>query len=312
VDGKNRGISRVSAAERSLIVMADDFGIGPPTSQGILDLAIRGVVTGSVLLVNSPHAESAVNSWRQLGQPLELGWHPCLTLDRPLSPPREVPSLVRKDGSFHPLKSFLSRLFLGMLRPEEIENELRAQYTRFRELVGAWPSFMNGQHHVHIFPPVGEILARILGKQTPLPYIRRVQEPWRVLLRVPGARCKRMFLSTIGRRATHLFDRAGFPGNGSLAGVADPASVTDPQYLSRWLARVPGRIVELACHPGYRDTTLIGRDCAENDGCLQRRVDEMRLFGLPDFADLCKKAGFRLVPPSHLLGGESRSVDQAA
>ena len=40
--------------------MADDFGIGPGTSQGILDLAAAGrLVTATVLLVNSPHRESA-------------------------------------------------------------------------------------------------------------------------------------------------------------------------------------------------------------------------------------------------------------
>jgi len=312
VDGKTAGIGRVSGAERYLIVMADDYGIGPPTSQGILDLAARGVVTGSVLLVNSPHAETAVDSWRRSGKPLELGWHPCLTLDSPLTTPQHIPSLVRKDGSFYPLKQFLSRLFLGLLRPGEIEIELRAQYLRFRELVGEWPTFMNGQHHVHIFSPVAEVLVQLLSARKPLPYVRRVREPWQVLLRVPGARGKRLFLSTIGRRAMRLFDRAGFPGNGSLAGVANPVSVTDPQYLSRWLVRVPGRVVELACHPGYKDTTLIGRDCTEHDGCMQRRVDEMRLFSLPDFAGLCEKAGFSLVAPSHLLGPGPRHAHQAA
>src|SRR5262249_60479832 len=79
--------------KRYLIVAADDFGIGPATSQGILDLAVLGRVTATVLLVNSPYAEPAVRAWRQAGQPVELGWHPCLTLDRPVLPPEIVPSL---------------------------------------------------------------------------------------------------------------------------------------------------------------------------------------------------------------------------
>jgi predicted glycoside hydrolase/deacetylase ChbG (UPF0249 family) len=312
VDGKTPGTSHIAGTQRYLIVMADDYGIGTATSQGILDLAARGVVTGSVLLVNSPFAEKAVEAWRQSGKPLELGWHPCLTLDGPLTAPGRIPSLVREDGSFHPLKQFLSRLFLGLLRPAEIEIELRAQYLRFRELVGEWPAFMNGQHHVHIFKPVADVLARLLGEQKPLPYVRRVREPWQVLLQVPGARLKRLFLSTIGRSATRVFNRAGFAGNGSLAGVTNPACVTDPQYLSRWLARVPGRVVELACHPGYRDTSLIGRDCTEHDGCLQRRVDEMQLFSLPGFANLCKHAGFQLVPPSYFLSAAAGQSRRAA
>ena len=38
-------------ATRFLIVLADDFGIGPETSRGILELAARRIVTGTVLAV---------------------------------------------------------------------------------------------------------------------------------------------------------------------------------------------------------------------------------------------------------------------
>src|SRR5262245_54002734 len=63
-------------ANRELLVVADDFGIGPETDRGILDCAAAGVITGTVLLVNSPHAEAAVERWRTQGKPLALGWHP--------------------------------------------------------------------------------------------------------------------------------------------------------------------------------------------------------------------------------------------
>src|SRR5262249_33542889 len=79
---------------RYLIVVADDFGIGPETTRGILELGAKGLVTGSVLLTNSPYAESALKAWRQAGEPVEIGWHPCLTLDGPILPPEKVPSLV--------------------------------------------------------------------------------------------------------------------------------------------------------------------------------------------------------------------------
>ena len=53
------------ASQRFLVVTADDFGIGPATTHGILELALQGRVTATVLLVNSPHAEAAVRAWRQ-------------------------------------------------------------------------------------------------------------------------------------------------------------------------------------------------------------------------------------------------------
>ena len=50
-------------ATRSLLVIADDIGIGPDTTTGILQLGARGIVTGSVLIVNSPHAPEALRRW---------------------------------------------------------------------------------------------------------------------------------------------------------------------------------------------------------------------------------------------------------
>ena len=94
-------------SQRYLLITADDFGIGPDTSRGILDLAARGAVTSTVLLANSPFAAEAVAAWRKAGGRLELGWHPCLTLDRPVTPPDRVPSLVDDAGRFLTLTPFL-------------------------------------------------------------------------------------------------------------------------------------------------------------------------------------------------------------
>src|SRR5205807_1556815 len=126
----------------------------------------------TVLLVNSPHADQAVRAWRQAGAALELGWHPCLTLDRPVLPAAAVPTLV-EDGRFLPLGAFLRRLCLGAIDPEQVAAELHAQYQRFLDLVGHPPTVINAHHHVQVFPPVGRILLDLLARQRPLPYFRR-------------------------------------------------------------------------------------------------------------------------------------------
>src|SRR5262245_16556640 len=106
--------------QRFLVVVADDFVIGPETSRGIVELALEGRVTATVLLVNSPHAESAVSAWDRAGRPVELGWHPCLTLDRPILPPEQVPSLVDADGRFWSLTRFLARIATGRVRSADV------------------------------------------------------------------------------------------------------------------------------------------------------------------------------------------------
>ncbi len=293
--------------KRYLIVMADDYGIGPATSEAILYLAGKGRITGTVLLVNSPYAEAAVRAWRQAGKPMELGWHPCLTMDPPVAPASSVPSLVGPNGCLWPLGSFISRACLGRIRAADVAQELWAQFERFRDLVGHEPTVVNSHQHTQLFPPVGPVLLDLLARGG-RPYVRRVYEPWSMLARIPGARVKRTFLSLLGRRQVRRQQEYGFPGNDCLAGITDPPYPFDPEFLTRWLARVPGRVVELTCHPGYFDLTLVGRDCAETDGLLSRRVDELHRLLEPTFLEACRRAGFTLVAPWQLTHVTTRQM----
>ena len=297
--------------QRYLIVVADDFGIGPETTRGILELGAKGLVTGTVLLANSPHAEQAIKSWRLAGEPLEIGWHPCLTLDGPILPPACVSSLVGPDGKFLALGRFLKGLFLGRIKAAEIEAELLAQYHRFCDLLGHPPTMVNVHQHVNVFHPVGSILIEILRKCRPLPYVRRVQEPWRMLLGIPGARTKRMFLNTLGKPLARWQETHGFPGNDWLIGITDPPYLKDAEFFPRWLRKVPGEVVELICHPGRRDSTLLGRDFLVNNGLHERRQDEFRLMSRPEFLETCKHMGFDLISTGELSHLQARKKHAA-
>jgi predicted glycoside hydrolase/deacetylase ChbG (UPF0249 family) len=287
---------------RFLVVTADDFGIGPKTSDGILDLAERGVVTSTVLLVNSPYASDAVEKWRSRGGTLELGWHPCLTLDRPILSPAQIPSLVDAQGRFWPLGQFLQRLIRGRMIPSEVELELTAQLHRFRDMVGHWPTNINAHHHIHVFGTISRALKSVIVKCPHQPYIRRVVEGWSTLIFVPGARVKRMLLSGLGR--CHLL--RDFPGADRLVGITDPHCVQDPEFFARWLRQVPGESVELACHPGYDDDTLIGRDGSPEDGLLERRPQELKWLADPSFREMTDRLGFQLVPAAAVPRRSSR------
>jgi predicted glycoside hydrolase/deacetylase ChbG (UPF0249 family) len=290
-----------SAAERLLVVVADDFGIGPETSRGILELARKGVVTGSVLIVNSPYAAEAVEAWRKCGTPMEIGWHPCLTLDAPIARSEAVPSLVGRDGRLRPLGAFLKRLHLGLVRRDHIDAELEAQYQRYVELVGEPPRMVNTHQHVALFPPVGAALMSVLRRHGITPYVRRVREPWSLLRSIPGGRMKRAVLNALGRRQARQLERADFPGNEWLIGLTDPPALADLLFFARWLDRAPGRVVELTCHPGYWDETLIGRDGDLANGLVQRRVDELRLLQQSTFLEAVRRNRFTLVGPSQVL-----------
>lgn len=289
-----------SQVSRFLLVTADDFGIGSETTRGILELAARGVVTSTVLLVNSPFAEEGVAVWRAAGQPVELGWHPCLTIDAPVLPPGKVPSLVGSDGRFPSLGTLLKRLALGRVREVELHAELHAQCERFIDLVGTPPTNVNGHHHIHVFRQVGDILTRVLA-EFQRPFVRRVIEPLRTLRKVPGARIKRAILSWQGRRAARRHHAAGLPGNDTLIGVTDPPFTEKSDFFTRWLASATGRFVELSCHPGHFDATLAGRDGTLADGLIHRRPRELALLSQPAFLAAVRANGFTLVTAAELV-----------
>lgn len=289
-----------AGAKRSLVVCADDYGLGPDTSRGILELAAARRISCSVLLVNSPYAEEAVIKWRDANPLCDLGWHPNLTLDSPILPPARVRSLVDPDGRFYPLGAFIKRWLFGRLDPNEIAIELQAQLDRYRELVGAEPLVVNSHQHCTIFQPIGRILAGLLKSQRPRPFVRRVRETPRLMWRIGGARVKRGFLSTIARSSNRCYDDANYPGNSVLAGICNHADARRTDFFPRWLKLASGQTVELMVHPGHWDETLVGRDCVAGDGCQERRQREHAMLASPTFAATVRGLGFWMVRPSEI------------
>ena len=251
-------------------------------------------------------ADEAVRLWHRQGTPGDLGWHPCLTMDAPTAPIGQVSSIVGKDGSLLPLGKWMSGIVLGQIHYRHVVAELDAQYRRCCDLVGHPPDLINGHKHIHVFPLVSSALIEVLQNHKARPYLRQVRESWGCLRKIPGARIKRTFLSTLGRMSARRQMQAGLLGNDYLAGITDPKWVEDPEFHARWLKHVPGDVVEFAVHPGYHDETLLGRDCTPSDGQLKRRVTELRMLKEAKFLEACRSVGFTLITASELLRPESR------
>lgn len=297
---------------RRLLVTADDFGIGPETTRGILELGAMGAISSTVMLVNSPYAEEAVVHWKRTNSTLEVGWHSCLTMDRPVLRAEQVPSLVNAEGKFYSLGKFLFRLLRGFVKEEELHAELSAQYRRYVDLMGTVPLNVNGHHHVHIFGPVRRILMELMQHQYPKPYLRRVQEPWRTLWSVPGIRFKRWLLSSIGHQSAIEQSNAGYPGAEWLLGITDPHFVEANNFFACWLDVTPGEVVELMCHPGHDDVTLLGRDATPTNGQRERRVHEWYRLVSEGYQQALHANGFEMVSAGELVQLEQPSVRCAA
>lgn len=290
------------SVSRKLVVVADDLGIGHETDRGILELACKGVVTATVLLVNSKTASEAVAAWRHAGKPCDLGWHPCLTLDRPILASEQVPSLVDPNGNFWKLGTFLLRWFAGLIRAEEVYSEWLAQLRRFRDLTGADPVLVNTHQHVGIFPGHSEVLLRVLEGLPVRPWVRRVVESQKTRQLMGGARLKRWFLCGYGNKQGKMLDKEGYPGARTMIGLTDPNCLKDDRFFEKCLQYGTGNVVELMCHPGYRDMSLVGRDVCGPGAGLDRRPWELAMLGNPFFANAVAVCNYRLSRPSEWVG----------
>jgi predicted glycoside hydrolase/deacetylase ChbG (UPF0249 family) len=134
---------------RRLIVNADDFGLTPGVSEGILRAHRHGIVTSTTAMVNRPIAPDLARRACDAG--IGIGLHVNLTLGAPLSGGR---SLVDQGGSF--VRD--ARRAAARAEPRDVEAEVAAQIDRFQRLFGRPPTHLDTHHHVGLYTPVAQVV----------------------------------------------------------------------------------------------------------------------------------------------------------
>lgn len=207
---------------RALIVNADDFGLTPGVSAGILAAHRHGIVTSTTVLVSPGPDRAQLAEARDAG--LGLGLHVNLTLGKPLTRAR---SLV--DGSGRFVRD--ARRAAAGADARDVRAEVEAQIARFERLVGRPPTHLDTHHHVGLYAPVREVvleLARGLGVP-----VRSQDAAARARARGAGL-----------RTPDHFFGESGPEAYWSL-----------PRTLAH-LRALPVGVSEFMCHPGRFDTDL--------------------------------------------------------
>ena len=235
--------------KRLLIINADDLGYDPEVTRGILESMREGVVSSATLMVNTPHSEDAARA----GVGLALGLHLNLGRHAPVSP--HFPRSLLENGELVESRA-------GELSAEMVEDEVRAQLERLRQLVGAPATHVDVHKHLHRQPSVLEGLARA-ARALQLP-VRALDEPMRRRLELWGV------LAT-----DHFIGDAGVEPYWTEQRFVDAVSLLKPG------------VTELMCHPGYRPVTL-------KSGYAEQREVELKTFTAPGARAALERAGVEL------------------
>jgi predicted glycoside hydrolase/deacetylase ChbG (UPF0249 family) len=209
---------------RRLIVNADDFGMSPGVSAGILAANRHGIVTSTTVLVTASLDRDLLAEARD--RPLGLGLHVNLTLGTPLTRGR---SLVGADGRF--VRD--ARRAAARADARDVEREVEAQIEKFLALARRPPTHLDTHHHVGLLPPVREaVLAAAARLGVP---VRSQDGAARARARAAGL-----------RTPDHFFGESG------------PEAYWSRARTLAHLRRLPPGVSEFMTHPAVFDEGLAG------------------------------------------------------
>jgi predicted glycoside hydrolase/deacetylase ChbG (UPF0249 family) len=232
--------------ERLLIVNADDYGLTPAVSRGILRGVRDGVITSTSVLVLGCGFSRSVGWLRDAG-PLGVGVHLALVgEDPPLSSADEIPTLVDRRGRLpRSWRQLLPRVMAKRIDMADVERELVAQISVARD-AGLSLDHLNSHQHVHMFPGLRDVVID-LAHRFDVPAVRVT----RMCRRGPTGRMMRRLSATLERELQA--DGIAYPA--AAAGL-DEAGRFDETMILRALERFAAADVasiELSGHPGEAD-----------------------------------------------------------
>jgi predicted glycoside hydrolase/deacetylase ChbG (UPF0249 family) len=212
---------------------------------------------------------------------------------------REVlPTLVDETGRFPGTSSeFFKRAVLGRINWAEVEREIAAQIARFQK-TGLRLSHINSHQHLHMFPPVFQIVRRLTRGMDSV-WIRNSAGPWR---KPTGVR-RRRWVQQLGLNLTCLSARGlhGRPPQmpDGMYGFEVSGCLTFPA-LEQILRKIPDGLYELICHPGEDDA-----DTRRRYGHWGYRwAEELEALTAPEMRGFLKEQGIALIRScGHLSAG---------
>lgn len=171
-----------------IIITADDYGMCDIVDKAIDAGIENGVITTTNVMLNMETAANAAKL-RKAYPYISVGVHWNVTTGKPVSHPETIPTLVDEQGNFWSISVFKKRYSKGLIRPEDLERELEAQYGMFEALCGKadyWNTHENSALHTKAFAVFAKVALthNILATRTfQRAYYDKVQIGWKRELR---------------------------------------------------------------------------------------------------------------------------------
>lgn len=262
---------------KTIVLCADDFGINPGVSAGILKLARMQRLSAVSCMTNISDFSHYANDLCAVKDKVQTGLHFNLTEGFFLSEPQQ---------RCFSLNTLLIKTQLRWLNPAFIAQEFNAQLDHYINKMGGLPDFIDGHQHVHQFPVVRQVILNIYEQRLRKnkSFIRSTAPS----ISLSHYKFKTQILAGTGGRALSLaLKKLDVPHNAYFSGIYDFSPDSNYRDLFRqWMSLVPNDTL-IMCHPG--------EDMDSMDGIALTRRIEMEYFlsdaFLEDCQEFCVKLG---------------------
>jgi chitin disaccharide deacetylase len=292
---------------RRLIVNADDFGLTVRVNDAIVEGHCNGIITSTTLMANGAAFDSAVALAARTPS-LGVGIHLNLTEGRPLADAATVRSLLDERGRLRGAGSLARGVMSGSIRRADVERELRFQIEKVLA-AGVSPTHLDAHKHVHILPPVFDVVLR-LAQEYGVRAVRRAVERSVGLLSLlrrnapSSVAIVKQYLSAramglVGIRCRAKLRRAGLLAPARFYGITQTGFL-DASSLQVILRHVSEGTSEIMCHPGYVDADLKKTPTR----LLIQRERELAALVSPEVRGLVKALNIELIHYGQLAGSQ--------
>lgn len=239
---------------KQLIINADDFGRHKFINEAIEEAFRHGCLTSTTIMAGGRAFDDAVEIAKR-NPSLAVGLHLTLVNGFPISDPKKIPSLVTKEGYFHPDYSTFAKLYMrGKIERSEVQEELTAQYEKVR-YAGIKPTHFDSHQHIHHFPGVMGVAIK-LAKRAKVSAMRIASTKiFDGSIDGIGSLVGRLGLSSLAKIAENSARSNGIATPDHFVGIVAGESISK-EFMINTINNLEEGVTEIMIHPGTNNQVL--------------------------------------------------------
>ncbi|MBO4400261.1 MAG: ChbG/HpnK family deacetylase [Selenomonadaceae bacterium] len=239
---------------KQLIINADDFGRHRLINEAVEKAYRQGCLTSTTIMAGGKAFDDAVDI--ALRNPeLGVGIHFTLANGFPVMPAKKIPSLVTREGYFHPNYSIFAKLYMqGKINRAEVQAELDAQLEKVM-YSGIRPTHFDSHQHLHHFPGILGVAIK-LAKKARINAMRvSSTKVFSGNIDGLGTFIGRLGLSSLAKIAANTARKSGMATPEHFIGNVSGESITK-EFMVDLINNLEEGTTEVMLHPGVDNKIL--------------------------------------------------------